>query len=45
MAYRGAKWLLTVNRFWALCAVLYLTGLILARTTQLLFTLVSAFQY
>ncbi|GAA4753975.1 hypothetical protein GCM10025783_28640 [Amnibacterium soli] len=45
MAYRGAKWLLTVNRFWALCAVLYLTGLILARTTQLLFTLVSAFRY
>jgi hypothetical protein len=45
MAYRGAKWLLTVNRFWALCAVVYLAGLILARTTQLLFTLVQAFQY
>ncbi|MGN6444418.1 hypothetical protein [Amnibacterium sp.] len=43
MAYRGAKWLLTVNRFWALCAVLYLIGLILARTTQLLFTLIDAF--
>ena len=45
MAYRGAKWLLTVNRFWALCAVLYLVGLILARTTQLLITLVQAFLY
>jgi hypothetical protein len=45
MAYRGAKWLLTVNRFWALCAVLYLVGLILARTIQLLITLVQAFQY
>lgn len=45
MAYRGAKWLLTVNRFWALCAVLYLVGLILARTAQLLVTLAQAFQY
>lgn len=45
LAYRGAKWLLTVNRFWAVCAVLYLTGLIMARTTQLLITLVHAFQY
>lgn len=42
MAYRGAKWLLTVNRFWALCAVLYLIGLILARSTQLVITLVHA---
>ncbi|TDS74987.1 hypothetical protein CLV52_3511 [Amnibacterium kyonggiense] len=45
LAYRGAKWLLTVNRFWALVAVVYLTGLILARTTQLLITLVQAFHY
>jgi hypothetical protein len=45
MAYRGAKWLLTVNRFWAVSATLYLTGLILARTTQLMITLVQAFQY
>jgi hypothetical protein len=45
MAYRGAKWLLTVNRFWAFCAVLYLTGLITARTIQLLFTLFHAFRY
>ncbi|MGT2425315.1 hypothetical protein [Amnibacterium kyonggiense] len=45
LAYRGAKWLLTVNRFWALVAVVYLTGLILARTTQLLITLVQAFRY
>lgn len=45
MAYRGAKWLLTVNRFWAFAAVAYLVGLILARTTQLLITLVQAFQY
>lgn len=45
MAYRGAKWLLTVNRFWAFAAVVYLVGLMLARTTQLLFTLVQAFQY
>ncbi|MDQ1513420.1 MAG: hypothetical protein QOC59_1262 [Microbacteriaceae bacterium] len=44
MAYRGAKWLLTVNRFWALCGVLYLTGLVLARSAQLLMTLVQAFQ-
>lgn len=44
MAYRGAKWLLTVNRFWALCAVVYLTGLVLARSTQLLLTLLQAFQ-
>lgn len=45
LAYRGAKWLLTVNRFWALCGALYLVGLILARTTQLLMTLVQAFRY
>ena len=45
MAYRGDKWLLTVNRFWALVAIIYLTGLILARTIQLLLTLVHAFQY
>jgi hypothetical protein len=45
MAYRGAKWLLTVNRFWAVCAVLYLVGLILARTAQLMITLVQAFHY
>jgi hypothetical protein len=45
MAYRGAKWLLTVNRFWALVAIVYLTGLILARTIQLLLTLIHAFQY
>ena len=44
MAYRGAKWLLTINRFWALCGVLYLIGLVLARSTQLLLTLVQAFQ-
>ncbi|HEY0374186.1 MAG TPA: hypothetical protein VGC94_05280 [Amnibacterium sp.] len=44
MAYRGAKWLLTVNRFWALCGLLYLIGLVLARSTQLLMTLVQAFQ-
>jgi hypothetical protein len=44
MAYRGAKWLLTVNRFWALCGVLYLIGLVVARSTQLLLTLVQAFQ-
>ncbi|HEV7624804.1 MAG TPA: hypothetical protein VGO26_11750 [Amnibacterium sp.] len=44
MAYRGAKWLITVNRFWALCGVLYLTGLVLARSAQLLMTLVQAFQ-
>jgi hypothetical protein len=45
LAYRGAKWLLTAGRFWALVAVVYLVGLILARTTQLLITLVYAFQY
>ncbi len=44
MAYRGAKWLITVNRFWALCGVLYLIGLVLARSVQLLITLVQAFQ-
>lgn len=43
MAYRGAKWLLTVDRFWALCGVLYLTGLVAARSLQLLMTLVQAF--
>lgn len=45
MAYRGAKWLLTVNAFWKLAAVLYLIGLILARSTQLVITLVDAFRY
>lgn len=45
LAYRGAKWLLTVNAFWRLAAIVYLVGLILARTTQLLITLVHAFQY
>ncbi|MFD1720871.1 hypothetical protein [Amnibacterium endophyticum] len=44
LAYRGAKWLLTVNRFWALCAVVYLTGLIAARSTQLVITLVQSFR-
>ncbi|MGN6743578.1 MAG: hypothetical protein ACTHJL_09820 [Amnibacterium sp.] len=44
MAYRGAKWLCTVNRFWALCGVTYLIGLVLARSAQLLMTLVQAFQ-
>jgi hypothetical protein len=44
MAYRGAKWLITVNRFWALCGVLYLIGLVVARSAQLLMTLVQAFQ-
>ncbi len=43
LAYRGSKWLLTVNRFWALAAVVYLVGLILARSTQLIITLVQAF--
>lgn len=43
MAYRGAKWLLTVNRFWALCGALYLIGLVLARSIQLLLTLIQAF--
>lgn len=43
LAYRAAKWLLTVNRFWALTAVLYLVGLILARSTQLVLTLIGAF--
>lgn len=45
LAYRGAKWLLTVNRFWALASTVYLVGLILARSTQLVITLVHAFQY
>ena len=43
-AYRGSKWLMTVNRFWAVVAVGYLVGLILARSTQLVFTLVQSFQ-
>jgi hypothetical protein len=45
MAYRGAKWLLTVNRFWALSAIVYLTCLISVRSFQLLLTLIQAFQY
>ncbi len=44
LAYRGAKWLLTVNRFWTFGATAYLIGLILARSTQLVITLVHAFQ-
>lgn len=44
LAYRGSKWLLTVNRFWALAAVLYLAGLVGVRTVQALLTLVQAFQ-
>lgn len=44
MAYRGAKWLLTVNAFWKVAAIVYLTGLMTARTIQLLITLVQAFQ-
>ena len=43
LAYRGAKWLLTVNRFWAFGATVYLIGLILARSTQLVITLVHSF--
>lgn len=43
LAYRGAKWLLTVNRFWALSAVVYLTGLVSVRTVQALLALVQAF--
>lgn len=43
MAYRGSKWLLTVNRFWAVCAIVYLTGLVTVRSTQLAITLVQAF--
>jgi hypothetical protein len=45
LAYRGAKWLLTVNAFWRLASIVYLIGLLLARTAQLLITLVHAFQY
>ena len=45
MAYRGAKWLLTVNPFWALTAVSYLACLISVRALQLLITLVEAFRY
>lgn len=44
LAYRGAKFTLGVNRFWAVLAVLYLVGLVLARTVQLVLTLVAAFQ-
>lgn len=43
LAYRGAKWLLTVNRFWTLCAVVYLTGLMSVRTVQALLALMQAF--
>ena len=44
MAYKGAKWLITVNRFWRFWAIVYLIGLFAARTIQLLLTLVQAFQ-
>ncbi|WP_375399765.1 hypothetical protein [uncultured Amnibacterium sp.] len=44
LAYRGAKWLLTVNRFWAFAAVVYLIGLVGARSVQAVLTLVQAFQ-
>ena len=43
LAYRGAKWLLTVNRFWTFGATVYLIGLIVARSTQLVITLVHSF--
>ena len=39
MAYRGAKWLLTVGPFWSLTAVSYLACLISVRALQLLITL------
>ena len=44
LAYRGAKFTLRVNRFWAFLATLYLIGLIIARSVQLVLTLVEAFQ-
>ena len=44
LAYRGSKWLLTVNRFWAFCAVVYLVGLVGARSVQALLTVVQSFQ-
>jgi hypothetical protein len=44
LAYRGAKFTLRVNRFWAFLATLYLVGLVIARSVQLVLTLVEAFQ-
>ena len=44
MAYRGAKWILTLGGLLTVGAVAYLIGLILARSTQLIITLVYAFQ-
>jgi len=44
LAYRGAKFTLRVNRFWAFLATLYLVGLVLARSVQLYLTLVEAFR-
>ncbi len=44
LAYRGSKWLLTKGRFWSLVAVVYLTGLIVARSTQMVLTVIEAFQ-
>ena len=43
MAYKGSKWLITLHGLWAVAAVVYLAGLILARSTQLIITLVQAF--
>lgn len=43
MAYRGAKWMLTLNRFWSIGATIYLIGLITARSTQLVITLIQSF--
>lgn len=45
LAYRGAKWLITVNRFWAFAGIFYLTCLISVRSFQLLLTLLQAFRY
>jgi hypothetical protein len=44
LAYRGAKYTRRVNRFWSFLATLYLVGLVLARSVQLVITLVEAFQ-
>jgi hypothetical protein len=44
LAYRGAKFTLRVNRFWRFLAALYLVGLVIARSVQLVLTLVEAFQ-
>ena len=43
MAYRGSKWLLTLGRFWRFAATVYLIGLITARSTQLVITLIHSF--